>query len=66
MVTGLALFDGFRRKLAAGEPFLKRVLADKKMFVIGGNATMRSTPDAQTSKRACAKSSSSGIGRTAG
>jgi predicted nucleotidyltransferase len=27
----------FRRKLAAGEPFLKRVLADKKLFVIGGN-----------------------------
>ena len=25
------------RKLAAGEPFLKRVLADKKLFVIGGN-----------------------------
>jgi predicted nucleotidyltransferase len=27
----------FRRKLAAGEPFLKRVLAEKKMFVIGGD-----------------------------
>ena len=27
----------FRRKLAAGEPFLKRVLADKKLFVIGGD-----------------------------
>ncbi len=26
-----------KRKLAAGEPFLKRVLADKKLFVIGGN-----------------------------
>jgi predicted nucleotidyltransferase len=27
----------FRRKLAAGEPFLERVLADKKLFVIGGD-----------------------------
>ena len=27
----------FKRKLAAGEPFLKRVLADKKLFVIGGD-----------------------------
>jgi predicted nucleotidyltransferase len=27
----------FRRKVAAGEPFLARVLADKKMFVIGGD-----------------------------
>lgn len=27
----------FRRKVAAGEPFLERVLADKKMFVIGGD-----------------------------
>src|SRR5688572_28992065 len=26
----------FRRKLAAGEPFLKRVLADRKIFIIGG------------------------------
>jgi len=26
-----------RRKLAADEPFLKRVLADKKLFVIGGD-----------------------------
>lgn len=25
----------FRRKLAAGEPFLKRVLADRKIFIIG-------------------------------
>ena len=25
----------FRRKVAAGEPFLERVLADKKLFVIG-------------------------------
>lgn len=25
----------FRKKLAAGDPFLKRVLADKKLFVIG-------------------------------
>ncbi|HEV8553595.1 MAG TPA: nucleotidyltransferase domain-containing protein [Casimicrobiaceae bacterium] len=27
----------FRRKVAAGEPFLKRVLAEKKLFVIGGH-----------------------------
>jgi len=27
----------FRRKSAAGEPFLERVLADKKLFVIGGD-----------------------------
>jgi predicted nucleotidyltransferase len=27
----------FRRKVAAGEPFLKRALADKKLFVIGGD-----------------------------
>jgi predicted nucleotidyltransferase len=27
----------FRRKLAAGEPFLKRVLADKKLFVTGSD-----------------------------
>jgi predicted nucleotidyltransferase len=27
----------FRRKLAAGEPFLERVVADKKLFVIGGD-----------------------------
>jgi predicted nucleotidyltransferase len=27
----------FRQKVAAGEPFLERVLADKKLFVIGGN-----------------------------
>lgn len=27
----------FRRKLTAGEPFLERVLADKKLFVIGGD-----------------------------
>ena len=27
----------FRRKLAAGEPFRERVLADKKLFVIGGD-----------------------------
>jgi predicted nucleotidyltransferase len=27
----------FRRKLAAHEPFLERVLADKKLFVIGGD-----------------------------
>ncbi|HYT47011.1 MAG TPA: nucleotidyltransferase domain-containing protein, partial [Burkholderiales bacterium] len=26
----------FRRKRAAGEPFLKRVLADRKIFIIGG------------------------------
>ncbi|MCD6043649.1 MAG: polymerase subunit beta [Burkholderiales bacterium] len=26
----------FRRKLAAGEPFLKRVLAEPKIFIIGG------------------------------
>jgi len=26
----------FRRKHAAGEPFLKRVLADRKIFIIGG------------------------------
>ncbi len=26
----------FRAKLAAAEPFLKRVLADKKIFLIGG------------------------------
>jgi predicted nucleotidyltransferase len=31
----------FRRKLAAGEPFLKRVLADTKVFVIGGNDDLR-------------------------
>lgn len=27
----------FRNKLTAGEPFLERVLADKKLFVIGGD-----------------------------
>ncbi len=27
----------FKRKSAAGEPFLARVLTDKKLFVIGGN-----------------------------
>ena len=27
----------FRRKFTAGEPFLERVLADKKLFVIGGD-----------------------------
>lgn len=27
----------FRQKVAAGEPFLERVLADKKLFVIGGD-----------------------------
>jgi predicted nucleotidyltransferase len=27
----------FRRKAAAGEPFLERVLADKKLFVMGGD-----------------------------
>jgi len=34
-----ALFPAreFRRKVAAGEPFLERVLADKKMFVMGGD-----------------------------
>ena len=34
-----ALFPAreFRRKVAAGEPFLERVLADKKMFVNGGD-----------------------------
>jgi len=34
-----ALFPAreLKRKLAAGEPFLERVLADKKMFVIGGD-----------------------------
>jgi predicted nucleotidyltransferase len=34
-----ALFPAreLRRKLADGEPFLERVLADKKMFVIGGD-----------------------------
>lgn len=26
----------FRRKAAAGDPFLKRVLADRKIFIIGG------------------------------
>ena len=34
-----ALFPAreFRRKVAAGEPFLERVLAHKKMFVMGGD-----------------------------
>jgi predicted nucleotidyltransferase len=34
-----ALFPAreLRRKVAAGEPFLERVLADKKMFVMGGD-----------------------------
>jgi len=26
----------FRKKTAAGEPFLKRVLADRRIFVLGG------------------------------
>jgi len=26
----------FRKKLAAGEPFLKRVLAERKIFIVGG------------------------------
>lgn len=30
----------FRKKLAAGEPFLKRVLAEKKIFIVGGEADL--------------------------
>ena len=26
----------FRKKIAAGDPFLKRVLADRKIFIVGG------------------------------
>jgi predicted nucleotidyltransferase len=30
----------FRKKLAAGEPFLKRVLAERKIFIVGGEADL--------------------------
>jgi len=30
----------FRKKLAAGDPFLKRVLAERKIFIVGGEADL--------------------------
>ena len=30
----------FRKKLAAGNPFLKRVLAERKIFIVGGEADL--------------------------
>lgn len=44
----------FRAKLAAGEPFLKRVLADKKIFLIGDKddfGQLASHRKAQTARR---------------
>ncbi len=34
--TEPAVYESVRKKLAAGEPFLRRVLAGDKIFIIGG------------------------------
>lgn len=44
----------FRRKVAAGEPFLKRVLADRRIFILGGEDDLgepRAHREAQGARR---------------
>lgn len=40
----------FSKKTAGGEPFLKRVLADRRIFVLGGEADVRAWVDARRAK----------------